>query len=167
VIFAPDFYFVGAGSLESRLQSEARSLGVTDRVHFSPPQPPQALPALYRSAWAVVLPSNVEGLNTTQLEAALQGTPCVAADAPGLRDFVKPGLTGWLFTPGNAKELARTLAEVFSHPDERQRRGLSARKAASAFRIEAHADRLLLALLEEGIHLLPLKPSESSEEGAR
>lgn len=152
---APGFDFVGSGPLEAKLRAGARALGVGDRVRFLPPQTGEALAALYRSAWAVVLPSRMEGLNTTQLEAARQGTPSIAADVPGLRDFVKPGATGWLFPSGDAKALARVLAEVFSHPDERNRRGQAARRAAASFRIEAHADRLLLALLEDGVNLLP------------
>ena len=50
------------------------------------------------------------------------GLPIVAADAVALPHLVHHGENGYLFTPGNAEELAERLTDVLTaSPDDRER----------------------------------------------
>jgi glycosyltransferase involved in cell wall biosynthesis len=54
----------------------------------------------------VVLPSYREGVPRVLLEAAAMARPLIATDAPGCRDAVLDGKTGFICRPRNAEDLA-------------------------------------------------------------
>lgn len=91
----------------------------------------------------VVLPSFYrEGVPRTLLEAAASGRPVVTTDAPGCRDTLIDGETGFLCRPRDAADLADSLLRFLAlTPPQRVRMGLCGR----AF-VEKHFDeRLVLA----------------------
>lgn len=51
------------------------------------------------------------------VEAMLCGLPVVAAQAGGVLEFVEAGKTGWLFAPGNSKQLAEIIMTCCNQPD--------------------------------------------------
>jgi glycosyltransferase involved in cell wall biosynthesis len=57
----------------------------------------------------VVLPSYREGVPRTLLEAAATARPVITSDAPGCRDTVIDGQTGFLCRPADAKDLTEKL----------------------------------------------------------
>ena len=122
---------VGDGEDAAALRARAVSLGVSDRIAWLGMQPPSELPALYRRATAIVVPSDKEGLGLVAVEAACCHTPTIGYSGGGLPDVVRDGTTGWLVTPGDTAALARAMSAVISDPAERTRRGLA---AASAIR---------------------------------
>jgi glycosyltransferase involved in cell wall biosynthesis len=65
---------------------------------------------------AVVLPSYREGVPRTLLEAAAMCRPVLAADAPGCRDTVIDGESGFLFQPADGPDLADKLLRFISLP---------------------------------------------------
>ncbi len=69
----------------------AASLGVADRVRFLPPQTGEDLPALYRAADLVAVPSHNESFGLVALEAQACGTPVLAAAVGGLVTAVRTG----------------------------------------------------------------------------
>ena len=95
----------------------ARRLGVDEgRYEFLGSVPYHEMPRLYRRADAVVLPSFSESCPMVALEAMAAGTPLIAASAGGVREIVTDGETGWLFSPGDADGLARTIETVLFDP---------------------------------------------------
>lgn len=62
---------------------------------------------LLKKAWILVHPSIKEGWGLTVIEAASQGTPTVAYDAPGLRDSILNNKTGLLVNSKTSDALAR------------------------------------------------------------
>lgn len=64
------------------------------------------------AADVVVLPSYREGLPRTLLEGAAMGRALVATDAPGCREVVIPGKTGYLVQVGNPVSLAEAMARL-------------------------------------------------------
>ena len=65
----------------------------------------------------VVLPSNYrEGVPRTLLEAAATARPVITTDAPGCRDTVRDGVTGWLCRPADADDLAQRLLDFVATP---------------------------------------------------
>lgn len=53
----------------------------------------------------------------TIFESYSAGIPIIASDIGGFPDFVKPGVNGFLFEPGNSQDLAEKLENVLSHPE--------------------------------------------------
>ncbi|MEU2616135.1 D-inositol-3-phosphate glycosyltransferase [Micromonospora sp. NPDC007271] len=104
----------------------AGSLGVADRVRFLPPQTGEDLPALYRAADLVAVPSHNESFGLVALEAQACGTPVLAAAVGGLVTAVRDGVSGVLINGHDPVDWARTLARLL--PD-RLRRATLARGA--------------------------------------
>jgi len=72
----------------------------------------------------VVLPSYREGVPRTLLEAAATARPVITTDAPGCRDTVLDGETGFLCRPADAPDLAEKLLRfVALAPEERRAMG--------------------------------------------
>jgi glycosyltransferase involved in cell wall biosynthesis len=76
----------------------------------------------------VVLPSYREGLPRTLLEGAAMGRALVATDAPGCREIVIPGETGYLAQVGDASSLAEAMARLCESPREIALMGRRARQ---------------------------------------
>lgn len=62
----------------------------------------------------VMMASTAEGLPYTLLEAEAVGVPIVATDVEGIRDVVKPGVTGELYPFGDVEQGANALLAVLS-----------------------------------------------------
>lgn len=102
-----------------------RSLASTRIVTFVADADDLALRALYRSAWATVLPSVhrdawghvysvPELMGLTALESMACGTPALVSDAGALPEFVQHGRNGFVFS--ELVELTRHLATLSSEP---------------------------------------------------
>ena len=77
----------------------------------------------------LVLPSYREGVPRTLLEAAAMGKPLIATDAPGCRDVVIDGETGWLCPVKDAVTLAGCMTQLLAMPAaDRQAMGMAGRR---------------------------------------
>ena len=114
-----------------------RRLAQDREVTFLGPVPDRDLPALYRGAAVLALPSLErtcygravpvsELLGLVALEAMASGTPVVASRIGGLVEIVVDGETGFLVEPGDVEALRERLALVLYD------RRLAARLAANA-----------------------------------
>ncbi|MEU1681146.1 D-inositol-3-phosphate glycosyltransferase [Micromonospora zamorensis] len=121
----------------------AGALGVTDGVRFLPPLTGDDLPALYRAADLVAVPSHNESFGLVALEAQACGTPVLAAAVGGLVTAVRDHVSGVLIDGHDPVDWARALGRLL--PD-RALRAVLARGA------EQHArqfswDRTVTGLL--------------------
>ena len=123
---------VGSGPEEGTLRVLADRLGIAHRVRWLPSQPQTALPALYASARALVIPSREEGLGLVAVEAHLCGTPVVAFDSGGLPDVVHHGEDGLLVPGGDVSALAAALDALIADPERASRLGAAGRALALA-----------------------------------
>ena len=98
----------GDGNLRTGYEAQAARLGVSTRVRFTGEIPDDLLPAYYRAADVVALPSvdRTEAFGLVLLEAMACGTPVVASRLPGVRTLVQDGYNGHLVEPGNTADLA-------------------------------------------------------------
>lgn len=116
---------------ELNLEERVEMLGFVDEQHKL---------ELFRSAWVHVLTSPKEGWGISNLEAAACGTPTVASDAPGLRDSVVDGETGFLVPHGDVSALAERLALLLRDGELRARLGTGARRFAERHTWDRAAD---------------------------
>lgn len=86
------------------------------------------MPAVYRNAHVICLPSYREGLSRTLVEAAACGRPLVASDVPGCRGIVYNGENGMLVPPRDANQLAAALACLIADPQLRRQMGECGRR---------------------------------------
>jgi len=69
-----------------------------------------------------------EGLSRTSVEAMASGIPVIASRIGGLPYTVSDGITGLLFEPGDAADLARKIARLLDDPALRRQMGLAGRR---------------------------------------
>ena len=109
----------GAGA-EAR-QARDR-LGLGDRVEFAGHVAKEELPALYRGAACLVLPSRYEGFGLPVVEAMASGTPVVASNAGALPEIA--GGAAILVEPGDPAALAEGIERAVADRDRLVRAGL-------------------------------------------
>src|SRR5262249_38931498 len=85
-------------------------------------------------------PSPKEGWGITNVEAAACGTLSIASDSPGLRDSVKPGVSGFLVPHADVPALAERLLAVATDPELVNRMGTQARVFAEGLSWDRAAD---------------------------
>jgi glycosyltransferase involved in cell wall biosynthesis len=109
---------------DASLRALAAGVPERHRVVFVPfiPRPL----AYYQLAAIVALPSRIEGLSQTLLEAMALGLPVVASDAGGNADLVTDGRTGLLVPPLDPAAWAGALTRLLDEPQ------LAAQVAAAA-----------------------------------
>jgi glycosyltransferase involved in cell wall biosynthesis len=113
---------VGRGPLESLLRAPhpgVEYLGVRSREEVA---------ALMRDAAVAILPSHwYEGFPVSIVEAFSVGLPVIASRLGSMEEILRGENSGWLFTPQNPDDLARTVRRAWERPDERDRKGKNAR----------------------------------------
>lgn len=79
----------------------------------------------------IVLPSYREGMPRVILEAMAMGKPCITSDAPGCKDAVEDGVSGWVCKTADVNSLKHAV-EQFIHADEyvKNNMGTAARRRA-------------------------------------
>lgn len=133
----PDVHLVLVGSgegqalsVEEDLRADVRARGLDDRVVFAGRR--DAVESYLRAGDVFVFPSVFEALGISLVEAAACGLPAVASRTGGIVDVVEDGRSGFLVTPGQARELASALASLVSDASRREAMGDRARRIALA-----------------------------------
>jgi len=117
----------GDGPERERLQALARQLNLT-RVHFAGMLEGDKLTQLIARCSFSLFPSHAyETLGKSILESYAYGRPVVATDLGSRREFVEHGVTGLLYSPGDRDQLARSIEQLFDHPDLVAKMGAAAR----------------------------------------
>jgi glycosyltransferase involved in cell wall biosynthesis len=142
---------VGSGVLGPKVRDFIRDQDLSDEVILEGAASYSEVPELLRSAYALLLPSRIEGFNTTLLEAAHFRVPAIASDTEGIRDFVRQGETGLLFKENDEEALADAMQTLMADLLLREELGMHASKAAAPF-VPAQVTATFLAALT---HLLP------------
>jgi glycosyltransferase involved in cell wall biosynthesis len=125
---------------DATLQALAGALPQRHRAVFIPFVPRPL--AYYRLADVVALPSRIEGLSQTLLEAMALGLPVVASDAGGNPDLVTDGRTGLLVSPLDPAAWAGALTGLLGEPDGAARIAAAGRTLVRRdFTIERTAER--------------------------
>ncbi|KNC19234.1 glycosyl transferase [Arthrobacter sp. RIT-PI-e] len=106
-----------------RLLALAADLGVSDRVVLRGQVSRAEMPAVLRSADAVVCAPWYEPFGIVPLEAMACGVPVVAAAVGGLVDTVVDGTTGLHVPPEDPAALAAAIERVVADPDWGRRLG--------------------------------------------
>lgn len=105
-----------------------------------------------RAAAFLIVPSVCyEQLPTTILEAYSSGLPVIASRLGALIDIVQDGVTGLLFDPGDAADLAAKISWARAHPEEMKRMGRAARAEYEAKYTPSINYQMLVEIYEDAI----------------
>lgn len=129
---------LGDGQSRADLEAFTRSLGLTERVHFTGWY--TDIPAAMSDFDLVALSSLNEGTPVSLIEAGACARAVVATDVGGVAYVVDHGTTGLLCPPGEPEALAESIKTLLSDRDRRVRMGEAGRERARAL---FHKDRLL------------------------
>ena len=127
---------------ERRIRCLVGDLGLTDRVHFVPPQSHHSLSTWYRAADVLVMPSRSESFGLVALEAAACGIPVVAAAVGGLRTLVDHGRTGYLVEGREPVNYADHVAVLLDDPASATEMAAAAAERSWSYTWSATASRL-------------------------
>jgi len=135
------------------LKALARPLG--DRIIFTGPVYGRLKDELLANARLFILPSALEGLPITLLEAMSHGRPCLVSDIPPHRDVIREGENGFLHDGANFAHLRDRMSEILhADPETLSNVGESARetvvKGYDWERVVDQIERLYERVLGEG-----------------
>ncbi len=131
---------VGDGPLRAALERYRRLNRIEERVHFLGPRNdvPKLLAqvdVLWQAGWC-------EGQSNAILEAMAAGVPVVAADAPGNRELVIEGETGYLVPMRQRAGFARCTLPLIENQELAKRLGAAGRnRVLQYFRVEEMVSR--------------------------
>ncbi|GAA1258411.1 glycosyltransferase family 1 protein [Pseudonocardia aurantiaca] len=111
----------------ARLRECASRAGVEDRVHLIGPVARPDVPALLRSADAVVCVPWYEPFGIVPLQAMSCGRPVVASAVGGIQDTVVDEVTGLLVPPRRPDALAAALRDLLGSPTRAAAFGIAGR----------------------------------------
>lgn len=135
---------VGGGDLMKQLQQLTVDLGLAARVTFAGYLSDTELRRRLTDATVFAMPSIAELQSIASLEAMASGLPIVVADAMALPHLLDDGVNGYLFRPGDSRDLAAKLTRVFEASDDEY---LAMRRASLAV-IEGHDIQRTVSVFE-------------------
>ena len=141
---------VGEGDDRSRLEAIVREKGLSPLVEFTGYVSEERKMELLQQLWCKVMTSSKEGWGLTVLEANACGTTVIASRVPGLRDAVRDGETGLLYSFGEATELAEKIIRLLKDRAYREKLSAGALQWSRTFTWERAAEETVDVLKEVG-----------------
>ena len=118
-----DALFVGDGPLYQKLKDLSISYNLDHSIHFLGRRKQKEVQEILSISDIFVLPSLVEGLPTSIIEAMVSKCPVVATDVGGTSEIVKDGKTGFLVPPQDTKAIADEIAILLKSGELREKMG--------------------------------------------
>jgi glycosyltransferase involved in cell wall biosynthesis len=141
---------VGDGPERPRLRSLVSDLGLESVVRFHGRVSDEVRDHLLAGAWLTTSTSAAEGWGCSVIEAAAAGVPCLALEAPGVRDSIVDGVTGWLVErPADLGTALVATMERLRDPELAAAVAGACRDWAAGFSWDRSADLLAGVVLEE------------------
>ncbi len=120
------FLIIGKGELEEALKKQVKELDITGNVIFAGFR--KDVGELLSMMELFVLPSHLEGLCTSLMDAMLMKLPVVATTAGGIPEVVVDKKTGILAPPKSPKALADAIIQLLSNKEKAKEMGESGLK---------------------------------------
>lgn len=128
------FLIVGDGSLKKDLLALAKELEIMDYVTFLGFRADIA--DIINALDIFVMPSKMEGLGTSVLDAMSVGLPVVSTNAGGITEAVRDGYNGFAVEKENSRALANAIIKVYKDKELREIFSKNALEFVKEFDIE-------------------------------
>ncbi|HZM26591.1 MAG TPA: glycosyltransferase [Gemmatimonadales bacterium] len=120
------FAIAGDGPERAAIRMQVEALGISERVRLLGAR--SDIPALLAACDLFVLPSLVEGLPISVLEAMAAARPVVATRIGGTDEVVMDGRTGLLVPPQDPEPLAAAIRSFLADPERGRQAGKAGRE---------------------------------------
>lgn len=142
--------FVGYGTQTELLEKKIKELNLLEYCSYLGPKTHQELNELYHQADVMIFPTMLyESLGLVGLEAMACGCPVIGSNIGCLPEYVKDGVTGFLFESGNSHELADKIINFYELSiSQREKMQLEAIKMAQRYDSD-QISQLLVSKLKE------------------
>lgn len=121
---------VGGNGETERFLARAAELGVDSCIDFRGWIGPAAKAEIFGAGGVLVLPSYIEGMPISILEACSYGLPSISTPVGGIPELVADGESGMLVAPGDSQALAAAIGRYIENPDLAAKHGEAARLRA-------------------------------------
>jgi 1,2-diacylglycerol 3-alpha-glucosyltransferase len=126
----------GNGKVEDPLHRRVTDLHLHQKVRFTGFISPEDVPGLMNSVDVFVMPSEAELLSISTLEAMACGRPVLLSNALALPELVRDGENGYLFKPGDVRDLVYHMNLLADHPERWETMGRISREIALTHSLE-------------------------------
>jgi len=144
----------GEGPDRARLEALRGELGLEGVVQFFGWAAPERLADLLRSHTIYVSTSRADGASVSLFEAMACGAYPVVADIEANREWIRDGVNGRTFPPGDAAALASAIERALLDPEGRRRAAVENRATAQArfawAGIAQHVESIYMDLMGRG-----------------
>lgn len=143
-------WVAGDGPERGDLERRIDRAGLKDSFVLLGNQTHERALALIKGASAFVLPSRLEGIPVSLMEALALRTPVVTTRIYGIPELIEDGVSGFLVEPDDAPALAERIERVLSDADLRARFAEAGwRKVSQDFDLDREAAKLI-AIWKDG-----------------
>ncbi|MCB1844438.1 MAG: glycosyltransferase, partial [Halioglobus sp.] len=111
---------IGSGPLKNELQAQIDAADLQSRVTLLQEVRQEELADYYNAADVLVLASSTEGMPNVVLESMACGTPVIATEAGGLKEFLETAQTSTKLSGRTAEHIRQAITAVLAAPPERQ-----------------------------------------------
>jgi glycosyltransferase involved in cell wall biosynthesis len=143
------FVMVGEGPAREEWEGLAWQLGIDGNVVFTGSR--KDMPEVYASLDVMVLPSLIEAMPMSVLEAMAASRPVIATRVGAVPKLVIHGETGLLLEPGDADGLTTSILRVLRDPELARRLGESGHAHVAQHFSDAAMARSYIRLYEEAV----------------
>jgi glycosyltransferase involved in cell wall biosynthesis len=134
---------VGDGPDWDQVHAKARQPNVAGNIHLAGMR--SDVSTWYRAADVYVIPSLLEGLANTMIEALASGLPIISTRVSGSSILLESPIAGLVADVGNVENLARALESLLRDKSMRARLGANARLTFEArFSLETLSKKMIL-----------------------
>ena len=110
---------LGGGSLEGEVKTFITQHNLGHVFHLAGRVQYDQLPRYFNEADIYVSSSYSDGTSVSLLEAMACKLPVIVTDLPSNREWVTPGINGWLVPSGDAQALGYAIMEALKQPGKR------------------------------------------------
>lgn len=136
ILVVGDNEMTGDADSIDRLSSLANDLGISNIITFLGYR--DDVPEIMKSLDILAMPSLSEAFGRAAAEALASGIPVIATMVGGLPEIISDGITGFLIPPGNEKDLAWALINLYLDSDLRKAMGERGLASVKRFDVSEH-----------------------------
>ena len=142
--------FVGYGTQTELLEKKIKELDLLEYCSYLGPKTHQEINELYNQADVMIFPTMLyESLGLVGLEAMACGCPVIGSNIGCLPEYVKDGITGFLFESGNSHKLVDKIVGFYElSASQREKMQLQAIKMAQRYDSDKISQMLVNKLKE-------------------
>jgi glycosyltransferase involved in cell wall biosynthesis len=139
----------GEGSYSDEIIKRTQELGIGNRVTYKGRLDREEMAKFYNEISVLVMPSLwPETFGKVGVEAMSVGTPVVATDVGGVRDWLEDTKNGFLVSPSKPDQIAEKVLNILKDSNIQNMMKICARETAEKFSMEKFADNLLEIIQE-------------------